>query len=192
MDDVDALEIDVQLVGGDLRQRGADALSQLDLAREDRHLARRLDDNPGVQPPVRVEAPRQARLVVPECPLRSECPPDDERAAGLDEVATGGAHDRISFAARCTARTMRLCEAHRHRWPLSACLTSWLVGLGFRSSSALAAITMPLPQKPHWHACSSMNARCRGWSLSTVPRPSMVVMGPLAAETGVTHEIGRA
>src|SRR5881397_3545277 len=45
-DDLDALEVHVQLVGGDLRQRGADALAQLDLAGEDRHGAVRVDAKP--------------------------------------------------------------------------------------------------------------------------------------------------
>src|SRR6266540_5467425 len=62
------------------------------------------------------------------------------------------------------------------------------LGRGLRSSSAFADMTMPLPQKPHWQACSSMKARCSGWSLAALPRPSIVVILPLAAETGVTQE----
>ena len=43
----------------------------------------------------------------------------------------------ISFAARCTARTMRLCEAQRHRWPFSACLISALGRRGLRVEQRL-------------------------------------------------------
>ena len=42
----DALEVDVELVGGDLRERGADALAELDLAAEDRHRAVGVDAQP--------------------------------------------------------------------------------------------------------------------------------------------------
>src|SRR5262245_65017207 len=58
--------------------------------------------------------------------FRSE--PDDQGPPGREELPPrevgDGAHGRISLAARCTARTIRLCEAHRHRWPSSACLIS--------------------------------------------------------------------
>jgi hypothetical protein len=56
VDDVDALEIHVELVGGDLRERGADALSELDLAGEDGDASLRIDAQPRVEPPVVVEA----------------------------------------------------------------------------------------------------------------------------------------
>src|SRR5882672_8078814 len=59
--DLDARQIHVQLVGGDLRERGADALPQLDLAREDRHGAGRIDPQPSIQSPVAVETTGQAR-----------------------------------------------------------------------------------------------------------------------------------
>src|SRR5205807_5093347 len=149
VDDGDAFQIELELVGCDLRQRGADALAQLDLAAEDRHAAIRVDAQPGVQHAVAVEAAGQARRgSLRERKPGSEGKADDQRPASLEELAAGRAraHERICFAARCTARTMRLCEAQRHRWPFSACLIWRAVGARLRSSSALADITMPLPQ----------------------------------------------
>src|SRR5207249_10448707 len=145
-DDLDARRLQVQLVRGDLRQGGGDALPQLDLAGEDRHRAVRSGGAPGVEQAVRVEAPRQrGGPVLRGGETRPECESNDERAAPLEEGPAGG-HGRISWAARCTARTIRLCEAQRHRWPLSAALISRSLGRGLRSSSALADMTMPLPQ----------------------------------------------
>src|SRR5947208_12677032 len=46
VNDLEALQIDVELVGGDLRERSADALPQLDLAREDGNRAVRVDAQP--------------------------------------------------------------------------------------------------------------------------------------------------
>src|SRR6185503_11920574 len=139
-----ALQIDVELVGCNLRQRSADALAELDLAGEDGHGAVRVDAQPGIEHAITAEAAGQARRGrgLGECVERKR---DDQGAAGLEEVAARG-HDCISFAAFCTARTMRLCDAQRQRWPLSARRISSLVGRGFFASSALADITMPLPQ----------------------------------------------
>ena len=150
-DDLDALKIHVELVGRDLRQRGADPLPELDLSGEDRHRAVRIDPEPGVEHAIRVETCRQRRRpALRERDARSEGESDDERPARLDEVTARDvghdAHDRISLAARCTARTIRLCEAHRQRCPFSACLISSSLGPGFRSSSAFADITIPFPQ----------------------------------------------
>src|SRR5437660_932980 len=128
--------------------RCADALTQLDLAREDRHGAVRIDPQPGIQSPVAVETAGQARgLREPDA--RGQREADDQRARADERAAreaAAAAHERISLAARCTARTMRLCEAQRQRWPFSAALTSPSLGRGLRSSSAFADITMPLPQ----------------------------------------------
>src|SRR5215510_7417529 len=69
---------------------------------------------------------------------------------------------------------------------------SWSLGRGLRSSNAFAAMTMPLPQKPHWQACSAMNARCSGWSFSREPSPSIVVIRLFAAlETAVEQDRAR-
>ena len=144
VDDVDPLEVDVELVGGDLGQCGADALAQLDLAGEDRHGAVGIDPQPGVETAVAVEAARQRRGFSAHA-ARSEREGDHE-AAGCEELAARRPHGRISAAAFCTARTMRLCEAQRQRWPLRAARTSRSLGFGLRSSRALAAMTMPLPQ----------------------------------------------
>ena len=45
-DHLHAADIDIEFVGGDLGQRGDDALSDLDLSRRDRHLAFRREPDP--------------------------------------------------------------------------------------------------------------------------------------------------
>src|SRR5882762_2608171 len=147
VDDIDALQIDVELVGGDLRERRADALPQLDLAGEDRDRAVGVDAQPGIEHAVVVEAPGERGGLRLAERLGGERERNDQRAAGLEEIAARerGLH-AISFAARCTARTMRLCEAQRHRWSFRACLISRSLGRGLPSSSALAAMIMPLLQ----------------------------------------------
>src|SRR6266571_8164665 len=188
--DLDALQIDVELVGGDLGERGADALPQLDLAGENGDRAVRVDAQPRVEHAVVVEAPgERGGLRLAERQLGGKRKRNDQRAAGLEEIAARerGLH-AISFAARCTARTMRLCEAQRHRCPFRACLISRSLGRGLESSSALSAMIMPLLQSPHWQACSSMKARCSGCSFSIVPSPSSVVIWPFAAADTVTEQ----
>ena len=122
-DHLHAGQIDIEFVGGDLRQRGHDALSDLDLARRHRHLSRVREFQPRRQFRVRGKADRQfgrgGRGGLPVHPAA------------------------ISFAARSTARTMRLCEPQRQRLRSSASLTSRSVGDGFRFNSAAALIRMP-------------------------------------------------
>src|SRR5207249_5056010 len=92
VDHLDALEVHVQLVGGDLRQGGADTLAQLDLAGEDRHGAVGLDAQPGVEHAVRLEAARQS--VLAQSQSRSERESDDESSAHLQEVTAGNVLSR--------------------------------------------------------------------------------------------------
>src|SRR5262249_19613684 len=111
VDDLDPLEVDIQLVGGDLGERGADALTQLDLAGEDRGRAVGIDAQPGVEAAIAVEAAWQRRGLGERGARRQR--EADHGRAGREELASRGVHDRISVAARWTARTIRLCEAQR-------------------------------------------------------------------------------
>jgi hypothetical protein len=97
MHQADALEIHVELVGRDLRERGADALAELDLAGEDGHRAVRVDAQPRVEHAVAGEAAGQAGRGrgLRECIERKR---DHQRAAGFEESAARS-HDCISFAA---------------------------------------------------------------------------------------------
>src|SRR5207302_98360 len=119
------------------------ALPQLDFAGEDRDRAVGVDAEPRVEHAVVVEAAGQRGGLRLAERIGGERKRDDQRAAGLQEIAARerGLH-AISFAARCTARTMRLCEAQRHRWSFNASLISRSLGRGLPSSSALEA--------PHW------------------------------------------
>src|SRR5581483_10684259 len=111
----DALEADVELVGGDLRQRSDDPLADLDLA------GAHLDE-----------------------PARIEAQPARKPRVGLevDGKLRRGLHD-ASLAARSTARTMRLWAPQRHRLRSSAARTSGSLGSGLRRSSAAAEMRMP-------------------------------------------------
>src|SRR2546426_8241 len=94
------------------------------------------------------EAAGQRRRRLRGAEARRQREGDDEAAAGEKVTAREAArgHERSAWAARWTARTMRLCEAQRQRWPSSAALICASLGRGLRSSSALADMTMPLPQ----------------------------------------------
>src|SRR6185295_8097832 len=56
-----ALQVDVELVGRDLRERGSDALAKLDLAGEDGDSAVGIDAQPRIQHAVVGEAAREPR-----------------------------------------------------------------------------------------------------------------------------------
>src|SRR6202035_2178369 len=113
-------DIDVEFVGGDLGQRGDDALADLYLARRERQMPFGREPDPRRQFWVCRKIDRQFW----------------RRGGGR-----GGAHGvAISAAARSTARTMRLCEPQRHKLRSSAPLTSASDGFGFCFNSAAALI----------------------------------------------------
>ena len=118
----DAIERQVELVGGDLADGGDHALADLDLAGGDAHGAVGLEVDPAVEAGILDQAGRQDGRAHAGLPLRS--------------VA----------AARSTARRMRWCVPQRQRCLSSASTTSLRLGLGLRSSSALADMMMPLRQ----------------------------------------------
>src|SRR6266550_7702919 len=62
------------------------------------------------------------------------------------------------------------------------------VGFGIFVRSATALMIWPFWQKPHCGTCSSIHARCTGCSVPSLASPSSVVISPLTAEHGVTHE----
>src|SRR6267142_2549745 len=102
VDHLDALEMHVELVRGDLRQRGAYALTELDLPGEDRDRAARIDAQPRVEHAVGVEAARErSGSILSPGQTRSERESDDEPARS-EKVATRDArgrrrlHDRVS------------------------------------------------------------------------------------------------
>ncbi len=114
----DTREVDVQLLGRDLRQRGDVALAQLHLAHRQAHGAVGLETQPLLHPPVGQDALRQG-------------------------VAHRAAPARIIAAALATARRMRGCAPQRHRWLSSAAAISARLGSALRSSNALASMMMP-------------------------------------------------
>src|SRR6476469_8325946 len=68
--------------------------------------------------------------------------------------------------------------------------TSSSVGFGLRSSSAVAEISIPGVQKPHWTPPSSRNARCSGCSSPPSASPSTVVTSlPSACSARYEHEL---
>src|SRR5688572_5299766 len=83
--------------------------------------------------------------------------PDDECAGGFQEFAPGF-HRRTSAAYFWIALNIRVFPPHRHSTPAMACCICGAEALGFLSRYAFAVMMMPLMQKPHCMACSSMNA----------------------------------
>src|SRR6185295_4448287 len=103
--------------------------ADLDLAGRDLNDAVRAEPQPLRQPPVGLQAARQRRPAAVDNVIA-------ETWASAHGVAS-------SFAARSTARTMRLCAPQRQRLRSSASRTCASVGLGLRRKSAAAATMMP-------------------------------------------------
>ena len=101
--------------------------------------------------PVVVEAARKPRRLLRHG-QRREAEGEHDAAKPGGEIAArqmGSIHDQIlplAWAARRTARTMRLWLPQRQRLPASPSRTCASVGRGLRSSSAFAAMIMPLVQ----------------------------------------------
>ena len=150
-DNRDARNVDAELVGDDLRQRCRDSLSQLDLARKHSDRFVRVDREPGVELPIGLQAARKRRRRALRIEIRRERERDRDGGAALQERPARGAgkegsHAERSFAARCTARTIRLCVPQRHRFPASAARICASDGSGFCDSSACALIIIPAMQ----------------------------------------------
>ncbi len=77
---VQARQRQVELLGGDLRQRGDDALAELDLAGAHRCAAVGRDANPGVEHAVAIKAARQGGRLLSSRKLRRQREGDDDAA----------------------------------------------------------------------------------------------------------------
>ncbi|MEA3026722.1 MAG: hypothetical protein QOF91_2007 [Alphaproteobacteria bacterium] len=113
-DEIDLFRPHVEFFGGDLRERGQDALADLDLAAADVDASRLRERDPL----------RQDRIV--DQALRQR-------------VGDHGA----TPAAFCTARMTRLWMPQRQRCGSSAAMMSARLGFGFAASSAAPEIKMP-------------------------------------------------
>ncbi len=171
-DHIDPRGIDPELLGRDLRERRLDPLPELGLAREYGHAAVGIDPNPGVEKRSVAEAPRQlwgARCLLrgePHRGLQREA--HDQRAARREKAPPRHRRDRfetdvrleghdpacftpeiaalVSSAARRTARRMRMCVPHRHRFGIMWRRISASDGAGFFSSRACARMIIPAMQ----------------------------------------------
>ncbi len=140
---------DVELVGGDLAQRRQNALTELDLAREDGDAAIRVDADPTIERAVVIEAAGQFfRRLLGKGERPGEAEADNYGAGAESELAAGetGAHSDASLAARRIARMIRPCVPQRQRLPASAARIAASSGSGFWSSNALAPMIMPAMQ----------------------------------------------
>jgi len=154
---------DIELLGGDLEQRGLQALPKLRLAGEHLDTAIRRDPDPRIEFGRFLQAARQRRgaagrwgtalLVGAGGAAAGQGERHDEGAAGAKQVAAGqarpGAHRSacpMEAAARRTARRMRTWVPQRQRLGAMCARISASLGAGFASSSACARITMPAMQ----------------------------------------------
>ena len=115
---LDSGDVDVEFLGGHLRQRGEHTLTQFDFAGTDFNGAVRADAQPVAKPRIGRKGRRQR--------------------FGGHEAAL-----RISAAAVSTARTTRLWAPQRHRLSSSAARTSDSDGSAFVASRAAALTTIP-------------------------------------------------
>ena len=141
----DAVDGNVELVGGDLRQGGLDALAELHLAGEDGDGAVRPDADPAFELRGAAQAARQGLA-----PRRPPEPAEaEDQGAGAGEkgpARQAGAHRPDSLAARRIARRMRGCAPQRQRFRARARRICSSVGEGFRASNAAAPTIIPLVQ----------------------------------------------
>ncbi len=85
----DARERQVELFGRDLRERGQDALAELDLAGEDGGGAVGIDAEPGVEHAIVLQAAGKPRRLLPDVRLRIEREGDDDGAEAGRELRVG-------------------------------------------------------------------------------------------------------
>ena len=152
-DHVDGVERGVELLGDDLRERGADAGAEVDMAvqRGDAavvpHGDQRLVAFGGI-------GRHRRRLPRGRQPGRWRRARDEQHAAGgaevsarVRQVGTPVRHLRaVSSAARCTACRISRCVPQRQRLCASASRACCSVGCGKRCSSATVPTIIPLRQ----------------------------------------------
>ena len=162
----DPVHVDVQFLGGHLRQRGEDALAELDLAGPDLDRCRRADP----QPVAKTRVGRQCR----------------RQRFGAGHVAL----PRISAAAASTARTTRLCDA-----AAAQVVVEGGAHIGVRRVGILGeqprrrAPRSPTCSIRTARLADSTIERATGCGSPSAPRPSIVVTSlPSTAQSGVSHE----
>ena len=149
-DHPDASERQIDLLGGDLREGGENALPQFDFSREDGRGAVGVDANPAVELAIVLQAPGQPFLTEGKIGIERERHHERTKPAGETASRESGSVHRqvlpLAWAARSTARMIRLWVPQRQRLPASAARTSGSLGRGLRSSSSFADMIMPLVQ----------------------------------------------
>src|SRR5712692_500503 len=181
-DEVHAIKGYAQLFSDQLDLRRRDALSQFTFAGVGRHASVRANRDP------RIELSRPGACFAPFGSLREgrsqhalHAKTDDQRSSPFQEGPAGesrtsqrgeragrqsgcaldfscASHRIISLLARLIARSIRTLVKQRQRTPDIACWISCSLAFGFLSRKAFAVMMTPFRQKPHWAACSSMNA----------------------------------
>ena len=156
----DALELHIELIGHQLRQRGTDARAQIHVAVVGRDAAVRPNGDEAAHPvnggngEGAGHGRRRTRAFSHQAGGRHRA--DHDHAAQLEQVAArqlkgvGCTHAAppwaISTRARAAARMISTCVPQRHRWPDRAWVTSSSVAVGLWSNKATRAMTMPLVQ----------------------------------------------
>ena len=149
LDHRDPVDADAELFGGHLRNRDAQTLAEIDLARVNRHRAIGVDGDEAVD---LAGVERLAERAVAARALREgrsrNGETDDQRTAGLQEFAARQrrVHAVALPEARSIARRILSCVPQRHRLPASACCASSRLRFGLRASAAAPVITMPVTQ----------------------------------------------
>src|SRR6516162_8788897 len=150
-DHLDPGERQIELLGGDLRQRRRDPLAELDLAGKDDRGPVGIDAQPSIEHAVVVKAARQF-WGLSAGRARGKGEGEDQRTRGLAELPPSESHRGLAHvfpvlsAARNTARMMRPWVPHRHRFCANASRTSAAVGRGLWLSRSFAVMIMPLMQ----------------------------------------------
>ena len=162
-DQADAARVHLQFLGRHLQQGGLDALPQFGLAGEDGDGVVCLDADPGVEPGFLFQAAGQPAFLALGAALalrpgRRQRERQGQGAGGSQQAAParvwqGRVHERPPagcllkvFAARRTARRMRMWVPQRHRFGIMWLRICSSVGLGFLSSRACARMIMPAMQ----------------------------------------------
>jgi len=160
-DQIQAGRRHVELLGGNLEQRGLETLPKLRLAGEHLDTAIRRDPDPRIEFGRFLQAARQRRgaagrrgtALFVGAGSAAKAEGHDESAAGAKQVAAGqarpGAHRSacpMEAAARRTARRMRTWVPQRQRLGAMCARISASLGAGLASSSACARTTMPAMQ----------------------------------------------
>ena len=160
LDQLDAIDTEIELLGDHLPHRDAVPGAQIDLAGVDGHAAVALEREKGVD---RVELQRASvgraragvRAGVCATPSGSHVTPTTSALsrrkwrrvnAAIRMLSSSGSVAGAAVAARCTARSTRSCDPQRHRLPANAACACSRVGFGVLRNSATVAITMPLLQ----------------------------------------------